>query len=260
MEQSPTMLPGSLEPRSNVRPRLSDEVRDVIVSEFLLSGLVPPGARMPTEAELCRRYGVSRVTIRAALRSLQEAGYIAIRQGQGSTVLPHPQAIPSGLHRLSSLETFAVDQGVTASNENLEVAEAPLSADEAARLERPVGEPALTIRRAKVYGGVRVAWLVDYVPFGVLPFALIKREFTGSVLDVLLSHTELDVEFSDCDITAVGMPADVSRQLGVRKGITALFLDELMRTRTGLAINWTRTWVRPEFFTFSVRRTRQFRH
>ncbi|HSF26252.1 MAG TPA: GntR family transcriptional regulator [Actinomycetes bacterium] len=247
-------------PPRRIRPRLSDEVRDTIVGELLLSGAVPAGSRLPTEAELCRRYGVSRVTVRAALRSLQEAGYIAIRQGQGSTVLPRPQAIPSGLHRLSSLETFAADQGSQVSSAELEVSELALDPDEAARLERPVGTRALVIRRVKVYDDDRVAWIVDYVPAGVLPFAVIEREFAGSVLDVLLAHHELDVEFSDCDVNAVALPADVARRLAVRKGVPAIFLDELTRTSNGEVVNWSQAWILPEFFRFSVRRTRQFRH
>jgi DNA-binding GntR family transcriptional regulator len=242
-----------------IRPRLSDEIRDSIATELLLSGAVPAGSRLPTEAELCQTYGVSRVTVRAALRSLAEAGYIAIRQGQGSTVLPRPQAIPSGLHRLSSLETFAADQGAEVSSLALEITECQLDPIEAARLERPVGTRALVIQRVKVYDEDRVAWIVDYVPDGVLPFAVIEREFAGSVLDVLLAHTELDVEFSDCDVDAVALPAGVAERLAVRKGLPAIFLDELTRTSTGEAINWSQAWILPEFFRFSVRRTRPFR-
>lgn len=246
----------SVTPRA--RGTRSDEIRDSIVAELLLNGVVPPGKRLPTEAELCRRYGASRVTVRAALRSLREAGFIDIRQGQGSTVLPRPHTISSGLDRLSSFETFAADQGAQVSSEALEISVVEMAEDEAALLERHAGTQALVIRRVKVYDDDRVSWIVDYIPVGVLPFSDIRQEFAGSVLDVLLAHTELEVEFSDCQITALGLPSDVAGKLKVKKGVPAIYLDELTRSRTGEVLNWSQAWLLPDYFNFSIRRRRPF--
>ena len=45
-----------------------------------------PGAKLPTEAELARRFGVNRHTVRRALAALAEAGRIHVRRGAGSFV------------------------------------------------------------------------------------------------------------------------------------------------------------------------------
>ncbi|MEJ2852044.1 MULTISPECIES: FadR/GntR family transcriptional regulator [unclassified Saccharothrix] len=45
-------------------------------------GVVPPGERLPAERELATRLGVSRVTLREAIRSLQDAGYVESRRGR----------------------------------------------------------------------------------------------------------------------------------------------------------------------------------
>jgi GntR family phosphonate transport system transcriptional regulator len=50
------------------------------------SGAYAPGARLPTEAEMTRRFGVNRHTVRRALDELSRGGLIRIEQGRGSFV------------------------------------------------------------------------------------------------------------------------------------------------------------------------------
>ena len=50
------------------------------------TGVFPPGTLIPTEPELCRRFSVSRVTVRGALRELEVRGMITRRRGVGTRV------------------------------------------------------------------------------------------------------------------------------------------------------------------------------
>ncbi len=58
-------------------------VRQALRAE-LEAGRFPPGARMPSEAELVERFGVSRMTVNRALRELQAVGLIERVQGVGT--------------------------------------------------------------------------------------------------------------------------------------------------------------------------------
>lgn len=47
-----------------------------------------PGQRLPSENEICKRFGVSRITVQRALRDLREVAPIIRKKGKGTFVLP----------------------------------------------------------------------------------------------------------------------------------------------------------------------------
>lgn len=53
------------------------------LAERIDSGLYPPGEKIPSSAQLCEEFGVSRTVIREALASLKVAGRVIARQGAG---------------------------------------------------------------------------------------------------------------------------------------------------------------------------------
>lgn len=67
------------------RLSITDEVANRIRSE-IRSGVYEVGQKLPTEMELRERYGVSRSTIREAMRILQANGFVELRPGTGAFV------------------------------------------------------------------------------------------------------------------------------------------------------------------------------
>ena len=51
------------------------------IKESIFSGVHKPGQRLPSEIELAQQFGVSRPTVREALRTLELSGFITIRTG-----------------------------------------------------------------------------------------------------------------------------------------------------------------------------------
>jgi DNA-binding FadR family transcriptional regulator len=59
-------------------------------------GVVGPGERLPAEREMAARLNVSRVTLREAIRALQQAGYVESHRGRyGGTFVTHTLPRPS---------------------------------------------------------------------------------------------------------------------------------------------------------------------
>lgn len=75
----------------HARPgRASSEVIDQIRAE-IMAGRLEPGDRLPNERELARQLGLSRVTVRDAMRSLEGAGLVEVRVGaHGGPFVKHP--------------------------------------------------------------------------------------------------------------------------------------------------------------------------
>lgn len=56
------------------------------LTDQIISGELPAGTQLPSEPTLCEIFGVSRITMREAVKSLEEKGLVLARQGSGTTV------------------------------------------------------------------------------------------------------------------------------------------------------------------------------
>ncbi len=72
---------------SVLQPPKYRQVYEVLLRQ-IMSGRVPPGGRLPSEADLVQQFSASRITVARALRELQLAGLIERRAGSGSFVCP----------------------------------------------------------------------------------------------------------------------------------------------------------------------------
>ncbi|KUH39134.1 MULTISPECIES: FadR/GntR family transcriptional regulator [Streptomyces] len=93
-EQAPDRLTPVLRP---VRAGSGFEEALEQLLQVVRLGLVPAGERLPAERELAERMGISRVTLREALRVLQEQGLVESRRGRyGGTFVLRREVRPGG--------------------------------------------------------------------------------------------------------------------------------------------------------------------
>ena len=87
-------------------PLFASQSRYALLAQSLVerisNGRYPRGSMLPTEAELCKQFGVSRTTVREAMRALIEKGLVARKPGIGTWVRS-TYADPRFVHSLDSI-------------------------------------------------------------------------------------------------------------------------------------------------------------
>jgi GntR family transcriptional regulator, transcriptional repressor for pyruvate dehydrogenase complex len=112
--------------------RMSEVIVDKI-RDLMRDGQLKPGDRLPPERELCERFGVSRVTMREALRMLESAGLVEIRvgaRGGAFVTAPSSNRVGEGLADLLTLSVISA-ANVTEVRMILEVGSVPLVCERA---------------------------------------------------------------------------------------------------------------------------------
>lgn len=66
------------------------------IRQKIQNGMYAPGQKLPSEAELCREYGASRLSVRSAIGQLAAQGLVQTFQGKGSFVCQMPQVDAAG--------------------------------------------------------------------------------------------------------------------------------------------------------------------
>jgi GntR family transcriptional regulator, transcriptional repressor for pyruvate dehydrogenase complex len=77
------MAPGEMKFESLHRPRAFEEILGQI-EQAIIEGQLGPGDRLPPERELAETFGVSRSSVREALRVLEMFGVVVARRGTGN--------------------------------------------------------------------------------------------------------------------------------------------------------------------------------
>lgn len=211
----------------------------------------PAGQRLPSEPELSKQLGVSRATLREAMRSFEAQGLIRRRQGSGTFVVGRIQALDTGLEMLESLDTIARRMGLEVSVSDLTI-ESVLADDELAKvLDVTPGVKLTRVRRVIRAEGRPVAYLVDTLPEDILSAKDLPSDFHGSVLDFLLSRGDSLVS-SRANVSAIGATADVAKQLEIQRGDVLLHFYAQLFNAEGKPVDYSLSYFIPGYFHFHI--------
>jgi DNA-binding GntR family transcriptional regulator len=213
---------------NDAAPRYLQIARELTAA--ISSGRYPVGARLPTELELCERFGISRFTAREAVRVLSTAGLVTRRQRVGTVVIATP-ADARYTHAASSvadLFQYAQDTELRL----MYIGKVALAADRAAQFGAQVGDEwiyAMGMRRESALAdrdeaGRPICITRLYLSPLLKGIEAKLRERKTAVYAIIEREYGLVIQRVEQELQSVALDADDAANLGAAPGSPALLV------------------------------------
>jgi GntR family transcriptional regulator len=230
--------------------RLENDLRSQI-----LAGEFPAETPLPTEAELARRYEVSRQTVRRAFHDLVAEGAVYRIPGRGTFVTP---ASGRYLRQFGSVEDL---MGLSADSEMhvLEPLSATVDPAAASRLRLP-DDRVVTMTFTRVHHDDTFSHTTTHLPpwvrtrLGEAPeLASPGTVSQVTVIGLLDRALERPIRDAEQSITVDTVPADVAQALGLPAGTPVLRIDRIYYDTQGEPVELAISHFHPDRYSYRVR-------
>jgi DNA-binding GntR family transcriptional regulator len=218
-----------------------------LIADAIAAGELKPGARLPAERVLCERFGVSRATIRRALRELVAEGLVEATVGRGSFVTREP--LGEAPNKLMSFTELGGSRGLTASARVLGEHVRPSTLDEAERFGIAPGVEVFELERLRLLDGVPVAMDRSRVPAARTPFVG-RADFTTYSLYRALEEHGTRIERADYSVQSVPADERQAAQLDVPVGAALLLAETIAYDDAGRVFELAETFYRGDRYRF----------
>jgi GntR family transcriptional regulator len=244
-------LPAS--PTHDERDPLHVRVRETIRRQVREGGLIDAAGRLMTEAELVKHFGVSRVTIRNAIRPLVDEGMFERGRGRGTFLRSnHPE---NWVGRLMGFSETIKDAGYAPGAEILfqGMTNRHDAVLRALLRERAVYE----LKRVRLADEARIAIEHAYYPPDI-GLELEKFDLTSIVMyQVFEKDLGIEIKQATQTISATVADASAAEILGVEQGSPLLWMERLTLSTDDRPLELLRSVYLPEYFRFTINLTRR---
>jgi GntR family transcriptional regulator len=226
--------------------------RDALLS-WIEREKVNPGTQLPPEPQLAGELGVSRPTLREALRSLEDEGLVTRARGAG-TFLSHRPRVRNNLDVnfgvTDAIRAAGMKPGVEQAVTSIERAPAP----EAKRLALEPDEDVVVVERVRTADGRPVVFTRDVLPARLLDGhpEVIGRLSRGSVYEALERDLGLAIHHGLADFAPVRAPRQVAAKLRVARSALMLYLRQVDYDSDGRPVLSSHEYHLADAFEFTV--------
>ena len=199
-----------------------------ILRRHITDGVYKEGDLLPSENELCQLYGMTRPTVRQALSTLANDGYIRKHQGKGSIV--HHLARDIGILSVSGT-TSAVGNRNLKTRIIIKPKLIPWPDNfmfSLTMLEKESG--CIYMERVRLLDNDPIFYDISYIANISLPRITARQFENRSLFQILREHYLIEIKAGEQRIKAIPASAKVCRFLKLMKGQAVLHLERKMET------------------------------
>ncbi|MBV6424117.1 MAG: HTH-type transcriptional repressor YvoA [Steroidobacteraceae bacterium] len=199
----------------------------VTLRAWVRDGTYGPGAQIPTEADLCRHFGVSRITVRKALADLVREGWLVRHPGRGTFVALSAARAPAFVDIREAMMQVA-DLGAVTEVIDARVAEVVADDETLAALDLEPGARVQRGSHVRLFKGVPLAHVTTFVPLDIA--ATVGRQPRGTHVPMfeLLERSGIRVREADQWVGATLANIETGRALAIGIGAPLLKLTRIV--------------------------------
>ena len=218
-------------------------------------GLLTAGSRLPSEPALATELGVSRATLREALRTLEAEGLVRRMWGSGTYVAQGSRVVNSLDVNFGVTEAIRA-AGMEAGTEQGRYWFEPASAAEAGQLNLEPGQDVLVVERVRTADGKPVVLSRDILParFVADRPGLADQMLKRSMYEVLEKDLGIAIHHGVASFRPIRADVTVARQLDITRGELLLAIWQVDYDEDGVAIVSSHEYHLADAFDFTVHR------
>lgn len=155
----------------------------------IATGEWEPGDRVPSEAQLCKQYSVSRITVSRAIHDLVESGHLSRIQGKGTFV--RDAVIQEGILRLTGFAERMKDKGLSLKTRLIAKEIVPVPPMMARYFGLEASAKAILLKRLRIVEGRPFCLSISYLMPEIFYWVLAEDMETESLYDLLEEKYEI---------------------------------------------------------------------
>jgi GntR family transcriptional regulator len=218
-------------PRRPTGTSLSTVVADAIRRQ-IAEGELAVGSRLAPEPKLAREYGISRGTLRDALKTLEREGLLSRRQRVGTTVSARP-AVSHPLQRNGGVRDLIEASGRTHAVRDAEIRFIAAPPAVATALGLGDGDPVVALERTRTADQIPVVLTIDHIDAAIVERASAPLLPNVSFYEWLAEHCGIEVTYGIARLTAAVASGEIAERLAVTDGTPLLRLLQVDHSADG---------------------------
>lgn len=242
-------------PRRFDADTLALQVKDFLLEE-ICTGRYSGTDKLPPEETLASDLGVSRVTLRHALISLEKEGFVQRRQGVGTLVNRRILQLHARLDVAKEFSELIRSHGLEPVAKLAGYRRIAAGADLAARLQVPPEEEGLQIEKLWLGSGRPLIYCVNWIQSGLFKSDPEPEDLTEPVFELLGAFCREEVAYQITEVTPQLADISMAEHLGLRQGTPILAFDQVGFNRKDQPVLYSKVFHRPDVFRFAVVRSR----
>ena len=228
------------------------------IQEAINEGKFSPGSQLPSEMELLQMLGVSRTTLREALRILEEKRLIRKRRGLGTFVLERP--ILKDLSQNFGITEMISQAGYTSGMSDVHIRLDDTQKTLAEKMGIAENSAMVVIERIRTANEIPVVWTRDIMPQQYLGDWMPTSELLkqSSLYECLERYANIRIISGVASFSAVQAGREIAEKLEIHRNALLLLIEQMDNDQNQRSVLFSTEYHLTDKFNFIIHRKGPF--